>query len=59
MKMTEIKIKAKTLDIKAGRMKKTELIRAIQAKEGNAPCFQTNITSCAQTDCCWRVDCLK
>lgn len=59
MKMTDVKKKATTLDIKAGRMKKTDLVRAIQAKEGNAQCFQTNMTSCAQTDCCWRADCLK
>lgn len=59
MNMTDVRKKATSLTIKPGTMKKTALIRAIQAKEGNAPCFQTNIRSCDQKNCCWRADCLK
>jgi hypothetical protein len=39
---------------------KTDLIRAIQAAEGNYSCFATPlVTSCGQENCCWRGDCLK
>ncbi|MBC8317874.1 MAG: SAP domain-containing protein [Desulfobulbaceae bacterium] len=57
MKMTDVKKKATVLGIKSGKMKKTDLVRSIQLKEGNAPCFQTGIVSCGQDDCCWRIDC--
>jgi hypothetical protein len=52
-------------------MGKVELIRAIQTKEGNRPCFSTGIAvgakitsestdiiNCAEVNCCWREDCL-
>jgi len=59
MKVQEIKAKAKTLGINPGKMNKMELIRSIQAQEGNFPCFQTATTNtCDQTSCCWRNDCL-
>jgi len=59
MKMLEIKKIASTMGIKAGKMKKSELIWAIQSKEGNSPCFQQDTSaSCRQMDCCWRDDCL-
>lgn len=58
MKMTDVKKKATTLGIQSGKMKKTDLVRTIQAKEGNSPCFQTGLDSCDQFDCCWRSDCL-
>jgi|OpeIllAssembly_1097287.scaffolds.fasta_scaffold2075741_1 hypothetical protein len=38
------------------RLKKAELIRAIQAQEGNSPCYQT-ITDCREDSCLWRSDC--
>lgn len=58
MKMMEVKEKAKRLGLKPGKMKKVDLIRAIQSKEGNFPCFQTGLDSCNQFDCCWKSDCL-
>lgn len=58
MKMIDIKAKAKDLGLKSGKMKKEELIRAIQEKEGNFPCFGSALERCSQTDCCWREDCL-
>jgi hypothetical protein len=39
-------------------MKKVELIRSIQVKEGNFPCFQAATHNCDQMDCRWRNDCL-
>lgn len=58
MNMTTVKKKAQALGIKAGKMRKVELIREIQSKEGNFPCFQTANNSCDQMECCWREDCL-
>jgi hypothetical protein len=41
-------------------MKKENLIRSIQLAEGNFPCFGTATAGlCDQTNCLWRVDCLK
>jgi hypothetical protein len=58
MNMNEIKKIAAGLDIKPGRMKKTELVRTIQEAEGNPVCFQTGVVAqCDQSDCLWRSDC--
>jgi hypothetical protein len=59
MKMTEVKEKAKALGITAGKIKKVELIHAIQIAEGNTPCFGTSNGQCVHTDCCFMDDCLK
>ncbi|MDH5525175.1 MAG: hypothetical protein OEY01_14460 [Desulfobulbaceae bacterium] len=56
--MAQIKEKAKELGIVAGKMKKTDLIRAIQSKEGNFPCFETAKDYCNQLACTWREACL-
>jgi hypothetical protein len=58
MTVKEIKAIAKKMGIKAGKMKKADLIRTIQVTEGNTPCFQTGVTSCDQENCCWRSDCM-
>jgi hypothetical protein len=59
MKLEEIKEIAKQHDIKVGKMKKTELVRAIQSAEGNDVCFETGWASgCGQAECIWRSDCL-
>ena len=58
MKMHDIKAKAKDLGLRPGKMKKEELIRAIQENEGNSPCFGSAPEHCSQEDCCWREDCL-
>ena len=58
MNMVEIKEKATTLDIKPGKMKKADLIRSIQKKEGNFECFDTAEDFCDQDECCWQDDCL-
>jgi len=59
MKMAEIKDKAKALGINPGKMKKTELIHAIQAAEGHNPCFGRSNGQCPYVDCCFMGDCLK
>ena len=58
MKMLEIKEKAKPLGIVPGKMKKVELIHAIQKTEGNTPCFGKADNHCPYTDCCFMEDCL-
>jgi len=58
MLMTEIREIAKQRGVQPGRMNKTDLIRSIQTKEGNLPCFQAARDFCDQTDCLWRSDCL-
>lgn len=58
MKLDEIKEIAKQHQIKAGKMKKSELVRAIQAAEGNQVCFETGqVSGCGQDECLWRSDC--
>ena len=58
MKLEEIKEIAKQHDIKAGKMKKAELVRAIQLAEQNDPCFETGqAATCGQGGCLWRSDC--
>ena len=58
MKLEEIKEIAKQHGIKAGKMKKAELVRAIQLAEQNEPCFETGQASgCGQAECLWRSDC--
>jgi hypothetical protein len=58
MKLEEIKEIAKQHNIKTGKLKKAELIRAIQLAEENTPCFETDqAAECAQDECLWRSDC--
>ncbi|MEK7997034.1 MAG: SAP domain-containing protein [Planctomycetota bacterium] len=57
--MPEIKMKAQTLGLTPGNMKKPELIHAIQVAEGNTPCFGKSNGRCPYTDCCFMQDCLK
>lgn len=58
MKLQEIKLLADKRGIKTGKMKKAELIRAIQFDEGNDPCFDIgNADDCGQSACLWREDC--
>ncbi|MFA5238112.1 MAG: Rho termination factor N-terminal domain-containing protein [Phycisphaerae bacterium] len=60
MKIEDIKKKAKKLGINCGKMKKAELIHAIQKAENNTPCFgNSNNGQCQYTNCCFRSDCFK
>jgi hypothetical protein len=56
--MTQVKNLAKSIGIKAGKLKKAELIRKIQIEEGNFPCYATAEGYCDQEDCIFREDCL-
>jgi hypothetical protein len=60
MTLKEVKEMARNYDIKVGKMKKEEIVKAIQRAEGNFDCFGTAISGdCSQEDCLWREDCLN
>ena len=55
MKMNDIKEIARQRGINPAKMKKIDLIRAIQQDEGNPDCCSTGIKEeCGQADCLWR-----
>ena len=58
MNLTEVKKKAKEVGVSASKLKKLELIRAIQVAEGNTDCFQAADGPCDQEECCFRSDCI-
>lgn len=59
MLVKEVKAIAADRGVKAGKMKKAELIRAIQEAEGNNTCFQSEIApTCGEEGCLWRADCI-
>jgi hypothetical protein len=59
MKLDEVKVLAKKLDIKVGKSKKADLVRNIQQVENNEVCFETGKAGvCGQDGCLWREDCL-
>lgn len=58
MKLDAIKEMAREQNIKVGKLKKAELVRAIQQAEGNEACFESGRASeCGQPSCLWRDDC--
>ncbi|MBN2297971.1 MAG: SAP domain-containing protein [Deltaproteobacteria bacterium] len=58
MKMQDVRNIARNMDINTGAKRtKQDLIRDIQAKEGNIPCYKTR-SECPEMDCLWRDDCL-
>ncbi|MBI5345318.1 MAG: SAP domain-containing protein [Deltaproteobacteria bacterium] len=60
MQIAEIKKRAKDLSVRFdAKTKKLELVRAIQTKEGNFPCFGTAEVYCDQLNCSFRDDCLS
>ena len=59
MKLEEIKEIAQRFNIKTGKLKKAELVRAIQNAEGNELCFETGTADgCGQNTCVWREACV-
>jgi hypothetical protein len=60
MHMQEIRGRARTLGLAPGRATKVMLVRRIQAREGNFPCFATAVDRvCDQSACLWREDCFS
>ncbi len=61
MNMTEIRDRAVAVGLAGvGKLRKAELIRAIQQAEGNNDCYGADWRhGCGEMLCCWRGDCLK
>ena len=59
MKMTEVKQKARSMGIRPGKMRKTELIRTVQRQESSPDCFGRSFGNCPRTECCFWSDCIK
>lgn len=60
MNLKDIKGIVRKQGINTGKMKKDEIIRAIQRAEGIFDCFGTAVSGhWSQSDCLWREDCLK
>ena len=59
MGMPEIRMKAKSLGLKPGKIKKAELIHAVQLAEGCMQCFGKSDGHCSYIDCCFIKDCLR
>jgi len=58
MKLEEIKSIAQLYNIKVTRMKKADLVKAIQRAEGNEQCFAAGKSAtCGQIGCSWREIC--
>ncbi len=58
MTFAEIKQIAKDHGIKVAGIKKTDIVRAIQLREGNIPCFSSGKASeCGQHSCLWLAAC--
>jgi hypothetical protein len=59
MTIYELRVIAKNMGIDPRKKNKANLIKTIQSKEGNVPCFKTAGSYCDQEDCCWQRDCYK
>ena len=60
MKVADINAKAREMGIDPRKMKKKELIRAIQQAENNIVCYATErVAHCEEYSCLWRRDCVN
>lgn len=60
MHIQDIRQMAKAMQINTFHMKKKDIVRAIQDKEQNIPCFGTGrVQYCEEDICLWREDCLS
>jgi hypothetical protein len=59
MNLQALKEKARPLGVqKASKMRKDDLVHAIQAAEGCEQCYNTGKADvCGQNNCCFRDDC--
>ncbi|OOZ35679.1 Rho termination factor N-terminal domain-containing protein [Solemya velesiana gill symbiont] len=59
MRKKEVLNIAANRGIESSKLRKWELIRAIQRAEGNQDCFRTPVANdCNQVACLWRGDCV-
>jgi len=58
MRFQDIQKMAKDMDVSTYRMKKTDVIRAIQQAENNIDCYGTErVVTCQEHACLWKSDC--
>ena len=59
MKIEEVRQRAYSVGLQGiSRMRKADLIRAVQRQEGNQPCYGASWRmECESHECCWREDC--
>lgn len=59
MNFNQLRKMAKARGINTYRMKKTDIIRAIQRAEQNIDCYGSErVTVCNEESCLWRGDCV-
>lgn len=59
MLMQQVRVMARDLGIRPGKLNKATLIKTIQFTEGNFDCFgSAQSGQCDQHACLWREDCL-
>jgi len=59
MNLNEIRRMAKSMGVNSYKMKKAEIIQAIQRAEHNIDCYGTQrVGNCNEDTCLWRNDCL-
>ena len=60
MRLEKIQKMAKAMGIPSLKMKKAQLIRAIQRAEDNIECYGTKrVDNCQEMACFWKSDCLR
>ena len=59
VKVSELKDRAEALGLTVRKMKKAEIIHAIQQAEGFTACFGESNGNCMYTDCYFMHDCFK
>lgn len=60
MEIEQIRNIAESQNIEPGSLSKIELVKSIQAAEGNFDCFATAYAGeCDQSGCSWREDCFE
>lgn len=59
IKLPALKARAQELGISPGKLKKVELVQAIQQAEGFTPCYGTAAGQCDNSECCFIADCNK
>jgi hypothetical protein len=59
MKLAVVRKLAAQRGLRTDKLKKSEIIRAIQTAEGSPACFDTGMAEeCGQANCLWRTDCV-
>jgi hypothetical protein len=59
MTFNQVRKVAKEMGVNTNRLKKTDVIRAIQKAEHNIDCYGSErVDECMEESCLWRTDCI-